>query len=178
MLTRRCEYALRCLIDIGLAQRLGRDRVSARDLARHENLSEAFLAHILTDLVEAGFLRAHRGRAGGYALARPMDALRPGDVVRAFDGPLAPLRCVSASAYERCSCPDEAHCGLRMLMLDVRNAMSDVLDRHSLAEVVDVTLQFMRRDGVVFALAEAPAPARGPRGKPSNPRAAPRSRRP
>ncbi|MCB9896442.1 MAG: Rrf2 family transcriptional regulator [Planctomycetes bacterium] len=165
MLTRRCEYALRSLIDIGLAETLGRSRVRTADLARHERIPEPFLAHVLADLVAAGFLTAHRGRLGGYSLARPMAQIRPGDVVRAFDGPLAPIRCVSASAYERCSCPDEAHCGMRMLMLDVRNAMSDVLDRHSLAEVVEVTRSFMERDGVPFALADAPPAAARRKGR-------------
>ena len=67
-----------------------------------------------------------------------------------MDGPLAPIRCVSQTAYESCTCPDEAHCGLRMLMLDVRNAIADILDRYSIADVVEITLRKMRRDGVVL----------------------------
>ena len=51
-------------------------------------------------------------------------------MVRLIDGPLAPISCVSVTAYEPCSCPDEAHCGLRMLMLDVRNAIARILDRY------------------------------------------------
>ena len=61
---------------------------------------------------------------------------------------LAPIGCVSQTAYEKCSCPDETHCGLRMLMLDVRNAITNILDRYSLADVVEVTLRKMRRDAV------------------------------
>jgi DNA-binding IscR family transcriptional regulator len=68
--------------------------------------------------------------------------------VRLLDGPLAPIRCVSVNAYERCSCPDEDHCGLRMLMLDVRQAVGDVLDRNTLADVVKITLRKIRRDHV------------------------------
>ena len=67
-----------------------------------------------------------------------------------MDGPLAPIACVSQSAYEKCTCPDEVHCGLRMLMLDVRNAIADILDRYSLADVVEVTLRKMRRDGIAI----------------------------
>ena len=55
---------------------------------------------------------------------------------------------MSVTAYERCSCPDEDHCGLRMLMLDVRNAIARILDRYVLADVVGITLRKMRRDGV------------------------------
>ncbi|WP_345785725.1 Rrf2 family transcriptional regulator [Pelagicoccus sp. SDUM812002] len=70
-----------------------------------------------------------------------------GDLVRTLDGPLAPIRCASQTAYERCSCPDEVHCGLRMLMIDVRNAVSNILDRYSLQNVVEVTLRKIRRSG-------------------------------
>ena len=56
------------------------------------------------------------------------------------DGPLAPISCVSQTAYAPCSCPDEDHCGLRMLMLDVRNAISNILDRSTLGQVVEITL--------------------------------------
>jgi hypothetical protein len=62
-----------------------------------------------------------------------------------FDGPLAPISCVSQTAYERCSCPDEEHCGLRMLMLDVRSAIANILDHYTLADVVEVTLRKLRK---------------------------------
>jgi hypothetical protein len=65
-----------------------------------------------------------------------------------IDGPLAPIGCVSQTAYEPCNCPDEAHCGLRMLMLDVRNAIAAILDRYTLADVVEVTTRKMVRDGI------------------------------
>jgi len=77
-------------------------------------------------------------------------------VVRLIDGPLAPIRCVSQVAYERCTCPDEEHCGLRMVMLDVRNAISNILDRFSLADVVEVTLRKMRRNNVPLPFAADP----------------------
>lgn len=161
VLSKRCEYALRALIDIGLARALGRERVPLGELARHEGISEPFLAHILLQLNDAGVLSSRRGRHGGYAFAVAPSEVKPGDIVRLIDGPLAPVRCVSTSAYERCSCPDELHCGLRILMSDVRDAISDVLDRHTLGDVVDVTLRFMRRDGVAFPLATPTETSRG-----------------
>src|SRR5439155_21636298 len=69
-------------------------------------------------------------------------------VVRLIDGSMAQFRCVSRTSYARCSCPDEVHCGLRMLMLDVRNAISTVLDRFTVADIVDITLRKYRRDKV------------------------------
>lgn len=151
--SKRCEYALRALIDMGLAQELGQPVLTAGAIADHERISELFLAQILLDLKEAGYVRSRRGKCGGFSLARSMDRIVMGDVVRLLDGPIAPIRCVSVTAYERCSCPDEEHCGLRMLMLDVRQAMSDILDRFTLADVVQVTLQKIRRDRIRFPLA-------------------------
>ena len=70
------------------------------------------------------------------------------------------IGCVSHTAYEKCSCPDETHCGLRMLMLDVRNAIAGILDRYTLADVVEVTLRKMRRDNVPLPFSDAPAARR------------------
>ena len=82
--------------------------------------------------------------------------------MRLIDGPLAPIGCVSQSAYEKCTCPDEAHCGLRMIMLDVRNAISDILDRYTVADVVEVSLRKMRRDGVPLPFSAEAMPMRMP----------------
>jgi DNA-binding IscR family transcriptional regulator len=87
-----------------------------------------------------------RGKHGGYFLKIPPEAISMGRVVRLIDGPLAPIGCVSQTAYEKCSCPDEEHCGLRMLMLDVRNAIAAILDRYSLGQVIEVTIRKLRRD--------------------------------
>jgi hypothetical protein len=77
-----------------------------------------------------------------------MSHIKFGAVIRLIDGPLAPICCVSQTSYERCSCPDEAHCGLRLLMFDVRNAISTILDRYTLADIVEITLRKYRRDKV------------------------------
>ena len=144
--SKRGEYALRALIDLGIAQEMGRPLLQIRELAKKENIPIKFLEAILLDLNRAGYLDSKRGKGGGYFLKRPMSKIRIGDVVRLIDGPLAPITCVSVTAYAPCSCPDEAHCGLRMLMLDVRNAIADILDRYTLEQVVGVTLRKIRRD--------------------------------
>ncbi|HET6204729.1 MAG TPA: Rrf2 family transcriptional regulator [Planctomycetota bacterium] len=147
-LSKKCEYALRTLIDLGLAQRLGAPVVGVASLARHERISGLFLAQILFQLKRAGYVASKRGKAGGYYLRVPMERVRLGDVVRRMDGALAPIRCASVTAYERCSCPDEEHCGLRLLMLDLRGAISGILDGATLADVVASTLRRVHRDGV------------------------------
>ncbi len=147
-LSKRGEYGLRALIDIGLAHELGRDLLQLNELAEGEKIPVKFLEQILIDLKQGAFLESVRGKYGGYRLARPAREIVAGQVVRYLDGPLAPIGCVSQTAYERCSCPDEVHCGLRMLMLDVRNAIANILDKYTLADVVEVTLRKMRRDNV------------------------------
>ena len=154
-MSKRGEYALRALIDLGIAQELGRPLLQISELVEKEKLPENFLVQILLQLRGAGIIETKRGKHGGYSLARPMTAINFGQVVRLIDGPLAPIACVSQTAYARCTCPDEDHCGLRMLMLDVRNAIANVLDRYTLADIVEVTLRKLRRDKASFHFGDA-----------------------
>jgi len=153
-LSKRGEYALRALIDLGLAQEAGRELVQAREIVQKENIPEPFLEQILAQLREAGYVDARRGKYGGYFLARPADTIVMGAVVRLIDGTLAPIGCVSQRSYERCTCPDEDHCGLRMLMMDVRNAVAEVMDRHTLADIVSITMRKIRRDSLPLPFAK------------------------
>jgi|GEM_PF-36592 len=145
-LSKRGEYALRALIDIGIAHELGRPLVQIGMLAENERLPIKFLEQILMQLKEAGYIESKRGKQGGYYLLMPAPQIRIGQVIRLIDGPLAPVACVSQTAYERCTCPDEEHCGLRMLMHDVRNAIANILDRFTLADTIDMTLRKIRRN--------------------------------
>jgi Rrf2 family protein len=147
-LSKRGEYALRALIDLGIASELGWPMLQTSELAAKEKLPIKFLEQIFAQLKAAGYVKSRRGKFGGYSLARPMSRIKFGVVIRLIDGPLAPIRCVSQTFYARCSCPDEVHCGLRMLMFDVRNAISTVLDRFTLADIVEITLRKYRRDKV------------------------------
>lgn len=158
-LTKKGEYALRTLIRLGVAHRMGRDVVSVSVLAESEKLPFKFLEQILADLRQNGYVESKRGKAGGARLAKPASEIRLGDVVRLIDGRLAPIGCASETDYEPCTCPDEAHCGLRMIMIDVRNAISRILDRYTLKDVVDVTLKKMERDGLALPFETRPTPA-------------------
>lgn len=153
-LSKKGEYALRALIDLSMAQSLERPLVPLSALAEAQRMPATFLEQILADLRQAGFLSSTRGKYGGYSLARPANEILIGEIVRRIDGPLAPIGCASVTAYERCACPDEEHCGLRLIMMDVRNAISNVLDRYTLAQLADVTLQHLRRDGLVPKVVE------------------------
>ncbi|MCX6982750.1 MAG: Rrf2 family transcriptional regulator [Verrucomicrobia bacterium] len=153
-LSKKGEYALRALLDLTMAQALDRALVPLSALAEAQKMPATFLEQILAELRHAGFLSSTRGKYGGYSLARPASKIHIGEIVRLIDGPLAPIGCASVTAYERCSCPDEAHCGLRLIMMDVRNAISNVLDRYTLAQLAEVTLQHLRRDGLVPKVVE------------------------
>src|ERR1041384_3272566 len=155
-LSKKGEYALRSLINLGIAAEVGRSLVQVSELADHEQLPVKFLEQIVQALKEAGFVESERGKFGGYRLAKLSKEIKIGEIVRLIDGPLAPIRCVSQTAYEKCTCPDEAHCGLRMLMLDVRNAIAGILDRYTLADVVEVTLRKLRRDNLPIPFTPAP----------------------
>jgi Rrf2 family protein len=137
-----------------MAQALDRALVPLSALAEAQKMPATFLEQILAELRHAGFLSSTRGKYGGYSLARPASKIHIGEIVRLIDGPLAPIGCASVTAYERCSCPDEQHCGLRLIMMDVRNAISNVLDRYTLAQLAEVTLQHLRRDGLVPKVVE------------------------
>jgi Rrf2 family protein len=136
-LSKRGEYGLRAMIS--LAEISNPDKssplVQIRDISERENIPAKFLEQILLALKNAGLLQSKMGFGGGYYLARPATDINLGQIVRVLDGPLAPVRCVSQMAYEPCDCPDEQTCGLRMVMGDVRNAIADILDNTSLADI-------------------------------------------
>jgi Rrf2 family protein len=146
-LSKRGEYALRSMINLGIAAKVGRRIVRVTELAKAEDIPLKFLEQVMQQLREAGYLESERGKHGGYRLAKSAAKITIGQIVRLVDGPLAPIGCVSLTAYEPCNCPDEAHCGLRMLMLDVRNAIAAILDRYTLADVVEVTTRKMLTSG-------------------------------
>jgi Rrf2 family protein len=137
-LTKRGEYALRTLIQLGIAQKLEQGVLSVSTLAEREHLPFKFLEAILFELRGAGYVESTRGKLGGTRLAKPMKQIKMGEVVRLIDGKLAPIGCASETEYEPCTCPDEEHCGLRMVMIDVRNAIANILDRYTVAQVVEL----------------------------------------
>ena len=137
-LSKRGEYGLRAMMD--LASNLGEPGngvIQIKEIAERQHIPAKYLEQILLTLKNAGLLQSRMGSGGGYYLARPLEEINLGHIVRVLDGPLSPIRCVSQMAYEPCGCPDEETCGLRLVMLDVRNAIADILDGTTLADVVE-----------------------------------------
>ena len=130
MLTNKARYGLRAMC--ALAQANG-TRLQAHAIARQASVPEKFLEAILVELRKAGFVDSRRGQHGGHALTRPADEIAVGDLIRAIDGPLAPVRCASLSAYAPCAdCADPERCSIRALMRETRSALATVLDGCSL----------------------------------------------
>jgi Rrf2 family protein len=132
-LSRRSEYGLRALID--LVRHEGGGPIALATLAERNRLPAKFLEQIMATLKHAGIVRTKLGAHGGYALAADPTVVSIGRVIRLLDGALAPLGCVSLRYYERCSCVDETTCPLRDTMLDVRDAILEILDAETLAEL-------------------------------------------
>jgi Rrf2 family protein len=134
MLSQKAKYAIKALLVLAKAQ--SEDLLSpARTISTRENIPKKFLDLIFFELRREGLIVSTRGREGGYALAKPAAAISIAEIVRAVDGPLAPLPCASVRFYRRCDdCRDETSCEVRRLMREVRNAAAAILDNTSLAE--------------------------------------------
>ena len=136
-LSKKGEYAVRALIEIGFeAKQRPNSLIQISTVAQRTNIPEKFLEQILLALRNGGVLKSKRGVEGGYSLAKDDDDITLGEVIRLLDGPLAPIPCVSATAYEACSCPDEASCGLHIAMQEVRDAIAAILDNYKLSRVI------------------------------------------
>ena len=136
-LSKRGEYGLRAMITLAEPAKNSSSPVmmQIKDISQREQISPKFLEQILLTLKNAGLLHSKMGVGGGYYLARPASEITLGQIFRVLDGPVAPIKCVSQMAYEPCGCPDEQTCGLRLAMSDVRNAIADILDNTSLADI-------------------------------------------
>ncbi len=131
-LSMRTDYALRALFT--LVEHHGGKPIPIIELARRNDIPKRFLEHIMLDLKEKGWVDSVAGKRGGYRLARNPERITMGEVVRHFDGYLAPIACVSVTDYKRCS--QEPVCRFRRVLLQARNVVAKLMDTSSLADVV------------------------------------------
>jgi Rrf2 family protein len=135
MLTAKGKYSLKALAHLAT---LDPETTSqAVDIAKTNGIPKKFLDAILGELRHAGIVQSQKGPGGGYRLARVPSEIRIGQVIRTIDGPLAPIACASRTAYEPCrDCSDVKACSVRLMMTRVRDAISDVLDSVTLADMI------------------------------------------
>lgn len=133
MLSNKAKYGLKAMLY--LANRRDTAPVGILEVAQGQNIPKKFLDAILLELRRSGLVHSRKGRGGGYVLAKPAAEISVGRIIRVLDGPLAPIACASKTAYRPCSDCDVPNCHTRRLMQRVRDAMSEILDHTSLAEM-------------------------------------------
>jgi Rrf2 family protein len=129
--SKRTDYALRALFT--LVDHFGGAPIPIRELARRNDVPKRFLEQIMLSLKAQGWVDSVAGVRGGYVLAKKPDDITMGEVVRHFDGILAPIDCVSVTGYQRCS--QEPVCRFRRVFFDARNYVAGLMDRATLAEI-------------------------------------------
>ena len=135
MLTAKGKYSLKALAHLATLEPGA--TAQAIDIAAANNIPKKFLDAILGELRNAGIVYSRKGPGGGYMLARAPSNIKIGQVIRTIDGPLAPIACASRTAYQPCrDCKNVKSCTVRLMMTKVRDAMSDVLDRVTVADMV------------------------------------------
>ena len=152
-ISKKSKYALRALFDLG--RRYDQGPVLIATLSERQRIPKKFLELILLELRKKGILGSKKGKGGGYFLARAPSTISIGEVIRSLDGPMAPVPCVSQTAYRTCEeCEDEATCGIRAVMQDVRDTTAQILDLESLADALrrEELLQQKRNKVPVYAI--------------------------
>ena len=147
MISAEAKYALRALIMLaGVPEG---QALLIQDIAEGQNIPRKFLERILLNLKKAGFVQSRRGQQGGYALLKPASQISFAQVLRLIDGPIAPLPCLSLTAYRKCAdCKDETNCEIRRVFAAVAEASREVLEKASIADafVGSPALELLERD--------------------------------
>jgi Rrf2 family protein len=135
MISQKARYAFKALI--ALAREGHGASLQAREISTQETIPQSFLEQILLDLKRAGIVGSRRGREGGYTLIKDPNAISFGQVLRLIDGPVAPLPCLSRTAYRRCDdCADESRCELRRVFGRIYDAQVELLDSTSIGDAL------------------------------------------
>src|ERR1700753_1131856 len=129
--SKKTDYALRALFT--LVDHYGGQPIPIRELARRNDVPKRFLEQIMLALKAQGWVDSTAGIRGGYFLARKPAKITMGEVVRHFDGILAPIDCVSVTGYQRCS--QEPVCRFRRVFFNARTFEAGIMDRSTLADV-------------------------------------------
>jgi len=130
-LTARSEYALLALVYLNRQDREG--FVSVETIALAQDIPAKYLEQILLALKRAKYLRSSKGQHGGYRLAKPANKISLAEVIRLFDGALAPTESVSEYFYE--STPIEKEKSLVKVFKEIRDYVSGKLESTTLADV-------------------------------------------
>jgi Rrf2 family protein len=114
----------------------GRGPASLAEIAHAEDLPQAYLEQLVMSLRDAGLVHSTRGARGGYELARDPAAIKMSDVLRALEGPIAPMVCASEDPEHATVCDRTARCTVNVLWIRIRDAITSTLDSMTLADLV------------------------------------------
>jgi len=129
----RGEYGVRMMVE--LARHHGAGPISLAEMADHEALPRPYLEQLVVSLREAGLVQSTRGAHGGYELSRDPDQIKMGEVLRALEGPIAPMVCASEDPSHAGICDRTGYCTVNHLWLTVQRAISGALDSVTLADL-------------------------------------------
>jgi len=136
MLSKKTKYAIKALMVLG--RNYGKEPMQIVRIADQERIPKKFLEQILLEMRNAGILYSKKGAGGGYSLNKAPEDIFLSQVMRLIDGPIALLPCVSLNFYRSCEeCADEHACGIRDTFIEVRNAMLQILNDTSIAQLID-----------------------------------------
>ncbi len=132
MISQKSRYALKALLALSRHYTADQRPVLVSDIVAVDRLPRKFLESILLSLKNEGILVSKKGKGGGFTLSRPPAEISVGDVVRAVDGPIALLSCVS-DAKTRCEgCRTDRDCAIRQLFLEGSERTATLFDSTSL----------------------------------------------
>lgn len=129
--TKRADYGLMAMHYIASQSEYG--SVSSKRIAEEFNIPVELLAKILQRLAKRGLIESHSGPKGGYMLAREPGEITVGQVVRALEGPIRIVGCMTGTD----DCPQFPRCNLRRPVQKIQTSISQLLDTMSLAELAE-----------------------------------------
>ena len=128
------EYGVRLMVQLG--RHYGTGPASLADVAAEEDLPRAYLEQLVMSLRDAGLVVSTRGAHGGYELGRPPTDIRMSEILRALEGPIAPMICATDDPEHATTCDRSARCTVNLLWVRVRDAIVGALDGMTLADLV------------------------------------------
>jgi Rrf2 family protein len=137
------EYGVRLMVQLG--RHFGAGPASLAEIAAEEDLPRAYLEQLVMSLRDAGLVTSTRGARGGYQLARPPEETKIVDVLRALEGPIAPMVCASEDPEHGLQCDRTSSCTVNLLWVRIRDAISGALDSMTLADLVPTRAVLLAR---------------------------------
>jgi Rrf2 family transcriptional regulator, cysteine metabolism repressor len=128
------EYGVRLMVQLG--RHYGQGPASLAEIAAEEDLPRAYLEQLVMSLRDAGLVVSTRGAHGGYELARQPGEIKMSEVLRALEGPIAPMICATDDPEHATLCDRSSHCTVNLLWVRVRDAIAGALDGMTVADLV------------------------------------------